>query len=280
MYPAVSAAALRDEPTPQAWFERAASAGFEGIELVLSADGPLTRNSPDDVWQRLPERAAEHGLKLVGLASAAFLERNYGSPEPVDRAAARDLTLWMLDRAAACEIDAILVIPAVVGRAGEPRPRVGYADAYNRTLDALCSLRHEAEARAVTIGLENVWNRFLLSPLEAARLIDEVGSPHVGWYFDVGNVLAYGYPEDWIAVLGRRIVRVHAKDYDVSRPGPAGFCPLGEGSVNWAAVVAALRRSGYDGPMTYEGDAPTRTTCERLRAILSGAWPGAGERTP
>jgi hexulose-6-phosphate isomerase len=216
---------------------------------------------------------------LAGLGSGLFMETHYASPEPVARARARELTLRMLDDAAAGGVEAIMVIPAVVGRATEPRPRVGYEDAYQRTFEALCELRLEAEARAVTIGLENAWNRFLLSPLEVAGLLDEIGSPHVGWHLDVGNILPYGYPEDWIAVLGRRIVRVHAKDYDLSKVGPAGFCALGEGSVNWPAVLAALRAAGYAGPLTYEGDVSGTDVSRRLRALLAGDF-AVGQEGP
>jgi hexulose-6-phosphate isomerase len=119
-----------------------------------------------------------------------------------------------------------------------------------------------------------VWNRFLLSPLEAADLIDRVNSPHVGFYFDTGNVLTYGYPEDWIATLGGRIARVHIKDYDLSRPGPAGFCDLGEGSVNWPAVIQGLRDVGYAGPLTYEGGGVATDVARRMRNILAGRPPG------
>jgi hexulose-6-phosphate isomerase len=122
----------------------------------------------------------------------------------------------------------------------------------------------------VTIALENVWNRFLLSPVEAADLIDRINSPYVGWYLDTGNVLALGYPEDWIATLAGRIKRVHVKDYDLRQPGAAGFCALGEGSVNWPRVVTALRQVGYDGPLTYEGAGEPEEMQRRLRNIISG----------
>jgi L-ribulose-5-phosphate 3-epimerase len=146
---------------------------------------------------------------------------------------------------------------------------VGYADALQRTFEALAALRNEAEARQVAIAIENVWNRFLLSPVEFAGLIDRVGSPFVGAYFDVGNVVAFGFPEDWIATLGTRIKRVHAKDYDAAKAGLAGFCPLGEGSVDWPRVTAALREVGYDGPLTYEGGGDPADVLRRLLSILS-----------
>ncbi len=178
----------------------------------------------------------------------------------------------MLDRAAWIGTDAILVVPAVVGRAGDATPTTRYADALNRTYDALAQLRFEAEDRGVRIALENVWNRFLLSPIETAGLIDRLATPWIGVYFDTGNVMPFGYPEDWIATLGPRIVRVHLKDYALARPGPDGFCPLGEGDVNWPAVITALKtHAGYKGPMTYEGPGDPNEIAQRLDTILRHA---------
>jgi L-ribulose-5-phosphate 3-epimerase len=248
----------------------AAAAGFEGVEFAIDAEGPLRPDTPPAEFFRLAQRAPEHHLRITGLATGLFWQYNYGSPEPADRQRAAELTLRMLDQAAAAGAGAILVVPAVVGQVDAAQPRMSYADALHRTLEALSVLRHEAEARAVAIALENVWNRFLLSPVEAADLIDRVNSPYVGFYLDTGNVLAYGYPEDWIATLGGRIVRVHVKDYDVQKPGSAGFCRLGEGSVNWPAVIRALTGCGYDGPLTYEGHDDPADACRRLKDILGG----------
>jgi hexulose-6-phosphate isomerase len=269
MYPAVNAWTFPDDTSPDQQLAQAAAAGFEGLELVVADRGPLTPDTPIAEFRRLAERAAELGIRLSGLATALFWEFNYASPTPADRQRACDLTLHLLDRAAAAGAGAVLVVPAVVGKVGDVRPNVSYADALHRTTEALLELRHQAEARAVVLAIENVWNRFLLSPVEAADLIDQVNSPCVGFYLDTGNVLWHGYPEDWIATLGGRIVRVHAKDYDLSKPGWAGFCPLGEGSVNWPAVVGGLTAAGYDGPLTYEGPGDPADVCRRLKAILA-----------
>ena len=114
----------------------------------------------------------------------------------------------------------------------------------------------------------NVWNRFLHSPVELADLIDRVNSNWVGAYFDIGNVLAYGYPQDWITTLGHRIVRVHVKDFALDPGGPNGFCPLGEGDVDWPAVRAALEHAGYDGPLTYEGKGSLADIAKRMDTVL------------
>ncbi len=280
MFTALNAWTFAPETSLDEQLAVTASTGFAAIELVLSDDGPLRPDTPLHECTALAQKAADRGVRIAGLATVDFWQINYASPDEADRRRAVELTLSMLDRAAALGAGAILVVPAVVGMAADVRIRVGYADALQRVFDALSSLRHEAEARSVTIAIENVWNRFLLSPVEAADLIDRVNSPFVGFYLDVGNVLAFGYPEDWITTLGGRIARVHMKDYDLSRPGMAGFCPLGEGSVDWAAVVGALRSVGYTGPLTYEGAGEPADICRRLNNILAGRPVVAGRDGP
>lgn len=248
----------------------ARSAGFSGFEIGMSLGDSIDADPTGLRCTEIARAAADLGLQLTGLACGAWMQVNYASPAAADRTAACDLTLRLLDRAAALGAGAILVIPAVVGRADDASPRTSYADALHRALDALLSLRHEAESRRVAIGIENVWNKFLLSPVEFAKFLDEVNSPWVGAYFDIGNVMPFGYPQDWIATLGRRIVRVHVKDYDLSKPGRAGFCPLGEGSVDWSEVVRALHIAGYTGPLTFEGRGDAADIAARLRAIADG----------
>ena len=104
-----------------------------------------------------------------------------------------------------------------------------------------------AAARGVVIGIENIWNKFLLSPLEMRDYIDEIASPWVGVFLDVGNMLAFGYPQHWIRILGRRIRKIHFKDYRRGMPGLAGFVDLLAGDVDWAAVTDALEEIGYAG---------------------------------
>ncbi len=269
MYVALNVWALPDELMPSDQIRAVAEAGFSGIELVVGTEGPLTFDTAPDAFAAFGKQAADASLRVTSLASAAFWQCNYASRTPAEREQARTRTLRLLDLAAAAEAGAILVVPAVVGRAGDPAPQVSYSDALHHTIEALDGLRFEAESRGVAIALENVWNRFLLSPLEAADLLDKVNSPFVGWYFDVGNILTYGYPEDWIRELGRRIVRVHIKDYDLARPGREGFCPLGEGSVDWPGVMNALRDVGYDSALTFEGPGDPDDLRERMRRVLS-----------
>jgi hexulose-6-phosphate isomerase len=268
---ALNAWTLPRDFEPAAQCAAVAQAGFGGIELTVAADGPLRFDTPIETWRSVRIIAADAGIRVTSLASAAFFQSHYAAAEAAKRAEALDWTRRMLDAAAAVGASTIVVIPAVVGRAADVRPQVSYADALRRALEALTTLRDEAEARAVTIAVENVWNRFLLSPIEAADFIDRVNSPHVGWCLDTGNILAYGYPEDWIRTLAGRLAHVHVKDYNVTVPGRDGFVPLGQGSADWPVIVAALRDVRYDGAYVYEGPGDPVDILARLKRVLEGA---------
>ena len=127
--------------------------------------------------------------------------------------------------------------------------KVSYRDAYKRSQKYIRELIPDAEKHGVKIAIEEVWNKFLLSPLEFARYIDEFESPWVGAYFDVGNVVEFGYPEEWIRELGKRILKVHIKEYKKEK---RFNYRLGEGEIDWAAVRTALSEAGYTGWVTAE----------------------------
>ena len=129
----------------------------------------------------------------------------------------------------------------------------------------------------MVIAVEEVWNKFLLSPLEFARYVDEFHSPWVRAYFDVGNVVLFGYPQDWIRTLGKRIVKIHLKDFKMGKgwnPITSQFVNLGEGDIDWAAVRAALAEIGYAGVVTAElddGDLPYLTDVrKRVERLVLG----------
>ena len=127
----------------------------------------------------------------------------------------------------------VLVVPAVV------TPKVSYRDAWTRSQAAIRTLIPDAERHGVKIAIEEVWNKFLLSPVEFARYIDEFQSPWVGAYFDVGNVVEFGYPQEWIRELGKRILKIHIKEYKKEKRFDY---PLGEGEIDWPEVRQALHR--------------------------------------
>jgi len=167
----------------------------------------------------------------------------------------------------------VLLVPAVVDRS------TSYSDAWTRSQrvirERLLPLARELK---VIIAVEEVWNKFLLSPLEFARYIDEFESPWVRAYFDVGNVVFYGYPQDWIRTLGPRIVKIHLKDFNLERSkGLFAWKNLGEGDVDWQHVRRALADINYSGYVTTEvsgGDAAyLKDLSERVDRFLAGEKP-------
>ena len=141
----------------------------------------------------------------------------------------------------------ILVVPGAVEIFFNPAAEiVPYDVAMKRVEEVMKELAPVAEKNKVAIGIENVWNKMFLSPLEARDVLDRVGSEYVGWFFDVGNILALGFPEQWIRILGKRIKKVHVKDFRRAVGTADGFVDLLEGDVNWPEVVKALKEVGYD----------------------------------
>jgi L-ribulose-5-phosphate 3-epimerase len=141
--------------------------------------------------------------------------------------------------------DVVLLVPAVVN------PQTSYRDAWTRSQREIRKLLPLAEELKVVVAIEEVWNKFLLSPVEMANYVDEFSSPWVKAWFDVGNVVLYGYPQDWIRVLGPRIVKVHLKDFRRSKDGYA-WVNLGEGDIDWPAVREAFAAIHYTGSATVE----------------------------
>ena len=169
----------------------------------------------------------------------------------------------------------VLLVPAVVNA------ETSYAQAWTRSQQVIREriLPLAAELKVV-VAIEEVWNKFLLSPLEMARYVDEFKSPWVKAYFDVGNVVFYGFPQDWIRTLGPRIVRLHLKDFKLDRSkGVFEWKNLGEGDIDWPAVRQALTDIGYDGYMTTEisgGDAAyLKDVSTRIDRFLAGEKPVA-----
>ena len=152
-------------------------------------------------------------------------------------------------------------------------PETSYAQAWERSQRQIRKLIPLAEESKVIIGIEEVWNKFLLSPLEFARFVDEFNSPWIRAYFDIGNVAIQGYPQDWIRVLGKRIIKLHFKDFSFKKR-LAEFTPLLEGEIDWRAVHAALADIGFQGTGTVElsgGDAAyLKEVNTRFEKILAG----------
>lgn len=228
--------------------------GFDGVEL----DAPSALNKDEVLKAR-----DETGLPIHGVVDSAHWKDTLSHPDPAVRATGLAALEQGLRDAKLYGASTVLLVPAVVNK------EVSYADAYTRSQAEIKKALPLAGELGIKIALENVWNNFLLSPLEEARYIDEFGSPHIGAYFDVGNVLRYGWPEQWIRVLGKRILKVDVKEFSIKKMGDEGLwkgfqVELLEGDCDWPAVMAALREVGYQGWGTAEipGGGP-----ERLKQI-------------
>ncbi len=228
--------------------QRAREAGFEGIEVALAEEGEINLESTKDDMERIAASSRKAGIGLTSLATGLFWDYSLTSEKAEVREKARGIVSKMLELASYLGVDTILVVPGAVDVFFKPDvERVSYDIVYERAKDALKELAETAEEYKVNIGVENVWNKFLLSPLETRNFLDEIGSDYVGAYFDVGNVLVTGYPEQWIRILGRRIKKVHFKDFKTDIGNIRGFVDLLEGNVNWPEVIKAFRDIGYNG---------------------------------
>jgi len=239
----------------------AAHAEFDGVEPNLEKDGWITPEMTSQELRARGDAARQAGLEIISLSSGLLWGKSLTAGEATERRQARELVIRQMQVAAELGTDAILVVPGAVDVFFMPeRPRVRYDLAMKRLLDALDDLVPVAEREGVTIALETVWNRFLLSPIEFKLLLDRFDSERLAAYLDVGNLQLYAYPQDWIDILGKRIARVHAKGF--RRAGgagtDAGFCGLLEGDIEWPEIVAALGRAGYHGWMTAEMFRPGR----------------------
>lgn len=223
------------EGSPLPAFQLLREAGFDGVELP--SPSRLDRSAVLEARDRT-------GLVIHGVSGSRHWQDTLSDPDP--RVVERGLAAIRqeLDDCRAYGGTTVLVVPAVVNR------KVGYRDAYERSQANIRRLIPDAEKHGIKIAIEEVWNRFLLSPIEFARYIDEFQSPWVGAYFDVGNVVEYGYPEEWIRELGKRILKIHIKEY--AKPRRFNY-RLGEGKeIDWHAVRDALRAVGYNGWITAE----------------------------
>ena len=226
----------------------ARDAGFTGFEPELSEDGNLTLDGDLASWQKVRSIADEVGIELSGLATGLYWGANGASEDAKIRAKAAHILERQIRCAQAIGVDSILVVPTAVGVDFIPDCEVvPYDIAYQRATELIKNALPIAREAGITISVENVWNKFLLSPLEMKAFLEQFDDAHVGLYFDAGNTLANGYPEHWIKILGKHIKRVHFKDYRRNVGSADGFVDLLSGDINWDRVITALKEVGYDG---------------------------------
>ncbi|WP_135553697.1 sugar phosphate isomerase/epimerase family protein [Paenibacillus cymbidii] len=254
-------------------FAHTRKAGYDAIELTLNNPDRVgfTLDSSEMEIREVGEIAQSHGIQLRSLSCGLMWDHSLSSPNPQVREKGRDIVKKQLEIASILGMDTVLVVPAYCTE------EVTYDQCYDRSQEELAKLLPYAEQVKITIGIENVWNKFLLSPLEMIRYMDEIGSAFIKVYFDIGNVMLFGHPEQWIRMLGKHICKIHAKDFIRAVGNSKGFVPLLAGDVPWRAVMQALKDIGYDDVITAEITAYCESalqavydTSRHLDAIIRG----------
>jgi hexulose-6-phosphate isomerase len=211
--------------------------GFDGVELETPNTLPM---------KEVLQARDKTGLEIPGVVCGATWKAQLSHRDPAIREKGVSMVKQSLNDCKQYGGTTVLVIPGVVDE------ETSYQDAYVRSQGEIKKLFSEVEKTGIKIAFENVWNNFLLSPLECARFVDEINHPMIAWYFDVGNVVRYGWPEHWIEVLNKRILKLDVKEYSRKKHFDEGAwkgfdVELLEGDCNWPVVNAALRKIGYSG---------------------------------
>ncbi len=218
-------------------FELLKACAFDGVEMDAPGNWDL-----DEV---LAAKKAT-GLAIPGVVLSSHWGKPFNHPDARVREEAKSALDTALHNCKALGGTSVLVVPAVVNDS------MPYEDAYTRSKHEIGELVPVAEKLGIDIAFENVWNNFLLSPMEAARYVDEYASDRVGWYFDIGNIVNVGYPDQWIDTLGPRIKKLDVKDFSRQKRNDEGLwkgfgVKIGDGDSDWERVCAALDRIGYTG---------------------------------
>jgi hexulose-6-phosphate isomerase len=246
-------------------FKMARDAGFAGVEL----------NLPDENLsvEILEQAKAQSGLEIAGIICTPHWTFPLSDPDPSKRErTVRGLQL-ALQQGGELGCKRVLLVPGVVNA------QVNYAQCWERSVEGIKRCVETAEKSKCHIAIENVWNQFIMNPVEAARFVDTFQSPWVGWHFDIGNCVVNGWPEHWPQILGKRILNLHIKEFSRKKANDEGMrkgfgVELGEGDVNWPAVMQAVRETGYTGYGIAEvpgGDAARlQFLSDRMSQLLNG----------
>jgi hexulose-6-phosphate isomerase len=231
----------------------AKKAGYESIELNLADKGEISLETSAADLKKVAAAAKRIGIEISSVSTGLYWAFNMASDDAAERAKAGEVLSKQLETAKALGCDAILVIPGSVMVAFDlSKPKVDPDVAWERALAGIKAAVPKAEDLGVTIGIENVWNTFLLSATEMRDFIVACGSPRVASYYDPANIVKYGLPDQWARVLGKRVCRVHFKDFKRNVGNLDGFVHLLDGDVNYPVLMEAFKAIGYDGYVTAE----------------------------
>jgi L-ribulose-5-phosphate 3-epimerase len=237
-------------------------AGFEGVEPTFHPQGIPSPDSFEEDAEKLAAEADKLGLEIPSMRGGPLFWPLFGSGIKEEREQAAGLAQKAFSALKLMRGDTLLIVP------GEWSEGESYLELYENCLDTARRVSALAEKMDMTAGFENVENKFLLSPLEWIKFIDDIGSSRGKMYFDVGNPLyvGNGWPDSWIKDLGKRICRVHFKDYSEKEKK---LVPLLAGDVNWKAAAGALKELGYDGWISAELLLPESGVKEFLTSTCS-----------
>jgi len=249
---------VKEDMTIEEKFRMLRDLGFDGVEM----DSPNELNNREIIAAR-----DKTGLEIPGVINSVHWKSPLSSPDPMVRQECFDSMITALNDCRDYGGTTVLLVPGVVNA------EISYEDAYIRSQREIRNLVSYAEETGIKIAIENVWNNFLISPLEAARYLDEINSPIVGWYFDIGNIIRYGWPEHWIHTLNRRILKLDVKEYSrekqMNEGTRKGFdVELTEGDNNWPVVVQALKDIGYEGWASAEVPGGDRKRLEQISMLM------------
>ena len=213
--------------------------GFDGVEM----DGPSSYD-----WREVLNAKLESGLEIPGVVCSTHWGKPLSDPSAEVRAEGLAGLETALRDARIYGASTVLLVPGVC------RGEVTYKDAWDRSSHELAAVLPLARELGVKIALENVWNDFITDAKEAARYVDQFNDDHLGWYFDVGNIVRYDDPVNWVKTLGARIMKLDIKDYSRAKMKAEGVwkgfdCKIGaaDSSCGWAELMAALKELGYEG---------------------------------
>lgn len=219
----------------------------KSVGSTLGKSKSLAFDSSISEVKKVKGIASDNGLEISSLLTIA--QFYYSLMHPDDRIweTGIDLVKKLIDLAGIMEAPNLLVVPGVI------TSTVSYDFGFKRLEEAIWKLKEDAVKKKVGLGIENIWGKILYSPLEMRDFVDRFKSPYIGVHFDVGNVIQYGYPDQWIRILGKeRILNVHLKDYSETINNIRGFTHLFLGSVPWDKVMDALNDIGYTGYLIAE----------------------------
>jgi len=244
--------------------------GFHGVELCPDEGGSFPIDIDHKKLQEIKAIAEEKNLEIRSIATGLLWKYNLASPHPENRQRAVDIAKRVVEIASVLGAKSVLIIPGYVNVPWDPASEiVPYENAYENASYAIREVARFAADARVILGLENVWNKLFLSPIEFRTFVDSFNNQWVKVHFDTANVLISGYPEQWIDILGKRIVNVHVKDFKLSVGNINGFCLPLEGDVNFPSVMKSLHTIGYDDYLIAEMIPPYHYSVDALLANIA-----------